>query len=203
MKARQFYLSAISAAVMAAISIPALAAVDAVPPVPFEELTTVKGTIIEPVVQEPRIGTRSKRSLSDAAGQLDGDWFNLDPEMDGIEGSSVDRVYNTITLQPSYKPVVVAVIDSGVDVHHEDLLGKIWENPYEIPNNGFDDDYNGYVDDVNGWNFIGGRDGSHVAYDTLAVTREYKRYLAYKDFGVWLTPEEKKRILQGRRRILG
>ncbi|OLQ72274.1 protease [Photobacterium proteolyticum] len=189
MKARQFYRSAISAAVMAAISLPVLAANDSVPPVPFEELTTVKGTIIEPVIKEQR--TRSKRSLSDAAGQLDGDWFNLDPEMNGIEGSSVDRVYDTISLTPSDTPVVVAVIDSGVDVHHEDLQGKIWENPREIPNNGFDDDFNGYVDDVYGWNFIGGRDGSHVAYDTLAVTREYKRYQAYKDYGVWLTPDEK------------
>ncbi|WP_299013055.1 S8 family peptidase [uncultured Photobacterium sp.] len=191
MKARQFYLSAISGAVMAAISSPALAAIDVVQPVPFEELTTVKGTIIEQVEQAPQVQTRFKRSFDSVSSQLEGDWFNLDPEMDGIEGSSVDRVYDNITLQPSNEPVVVAVIDSGVDIHHEDLQGKIWENPYEIPNNGFDDDFNGYVDDVHGWNFIGGRDGSHVAYDTLAVTREYKRYLAYKEFGVWLTPEEK------------
>ncbi|WP_064609639.1 S8 family peptidase [Photobacterium sp. J15] len=192
MKARQFYLSALSGAVMAAISVPALAASDDIQPAPFEQLTTVKGTIIEQVQQAPQIRTRAKRSLYDSAtGQLEGDWFNLDPEMDGMEGSSVDRVYDTITMQPSHQPVVVAVIDSGVDVHHEDLQGHIWENPYEIPNNGFDDDFNGYVDDVHGWNFIGGRDGSHVAHDTLVVTREYKRYLAYKKFGMWLTPDEK------------
>eukprot|EP00916_Digyalum_oweni_P006435 GHVL01011043.1.p1 GENE.GHVL01011043.1~~GHVL01011043.1.p1 ORF type:complete len:611 (+),score=125.22 GHVL01011043.1:62-1834(+) len=48
--------------------------------------------------------------------------------------------------------VVVAVLDSGVDIHHPDLKNNIWTNPGEIPNNGIDDDNNGYVDDVNGWN---------------------------------------------------
>ena len=47
--------------------------------------------------------------------------------------------------------VVVAVIDSGVDVNHEDLKLNMWVNPGEVPDNGDDDDGNGYVDDVNGW----------------------------------------------------
>ena len=49
--------------------------------------------------------------------------------------------------------VVVAVIDSGMDLSHPDLAGNIWSNPGEIPGNGLDDDNNGYVDDVNGWDF--------------------------------------------------
>ena len=49
--------------------------------------------------------------------------------------------------------IVVAVIDSGVDIDHEDLEHAIWENDGEIPNNGIDDDGNGYIDDVNGWDF--------------------------------------------------
>jgi len=49
--------------------------------------------------------------------------------------------------------VVVAVIDSGVDINHPDLATNIWTNPGETPGNGIDDDANGYVDDVNGWDF--------------------------------------------------
>ena len=50
--------------------------------------------------------------------------------------------------------VIVAVIDTGIDVGHKDLQGKIWENVKEIPNNNIDDDKNGFVDDVHGYNFL-------------------------------------------------
>ena len=56
----------------------------------------------------------------------------------------------------SYNPIVVAVIDSGLDVEHELFVNskRLWVNEGEIPGNGIDDDGNGYIDDVNGWNFI-------------------------------------------------
>jgi subtilisin family serine protease len=50
--------------------------------------------------------------------------------------------------------MIVAVIDTGVDYTHEDLIANIWHNPKEIPNNGIDDDNNGYIDDVIGWDFV-------------------------------------------------
>ena len=52
--------------------------------------------------------------------------------------------------------VVVAIIDTGADTWHGDLDSNIWTNPYEIPDNGIDDDHNGYVDDTHGWNFVEG-----------------------------------------------
>jgi subtilisin family serine protease len=50
--------------------------------------------------------------------------------------------------------VIVAVIDTGIDINHEDLKENIWTNPKEIPGNRIDDDHNGYVDDAHGWNFV-------------------------------------------------
>jgi len=101
-------------------------------------------------------------------------WFNLDPTQDPVQGISTEKAYQFLAGKKSSK-VVVAVIDSGVDIEHEDLLGQIWINEDEIPDNGKDDDENGYVDDVHGWNFIGGADGTHVNHDTYELTREYAR----------------------------
>jgi len=52
------------------------------------------------------------------------------------------------------KPVIVAVIDTGIDRSHPEISASLWKNEKEIPNNGKDDDKNGYVDDVHGWNFV-------------------------------------------------
>ena len=53
----------------------------------------------------------------------------------------------------SASDVVVAVVDSGIEIRHPDLRENIWTNTKEIPGNDFDDDDNGYDDDVYGWNF--------------------------------------------------
>jgi subtilisin family serine protease len=66
---------------------------------------------------------------------------------------------------------IVAVIDSGIDVHHPDLAGRLWTNPREIAGNFADDDANGFTDDIHGWSFLDNTanlsddagHGSHVA----------------------------------------
>ncbi|MEA2023399.1 MAG: S8 family serine peptidase [Actinomycetota bacterium] len=50
--------------------------------------------------------------------------------------------------------VVIAILDTGLDLDHPDLIDRIWTNGGEIPGNGIDDDANGYVDDVNGWDMV-------------------------------------------------
>src|SRR5690606_38303477 len=73
------------------------------------------------------------------------------------------------------KPVIVGVLDSGVEVDHPGLIKNMWKNPNEVPNNGKDDDGNGYIDDIHGWNFIGGKNGD-VDIDNMEVTRVVKKY---------------------------
>lgn len=64
-------------------------------------------------------------------------------------GSALDRLVPSVNL----KPVVIAIIDTGVDIAHEDMKNVLWTNSDEIAGNGVDDDKNGYKDDVHGYNF--------------------------------------------------
>jgi len=82
-------------------------------------------------------------------------WGHADLVLDTIPGMSVDRAYKELIKNRRGDMVVVAVLDSGIDLDHEDLDDVIWTNPGEQPGNGKDDDGNGYVDDVHGYNFLG------------------------------------------------
>ena len=102
------------------------------------------------------------------------DWFLRDPEQDHLQGVSAEKAYATILKDQPSRTILVAVVDSGIDIEHEDLKNIIWTNEDEIPDNGIDDDKNGYIDDIHGWNFIGGKNGN-VNEDTYELTREYIR----------------------------
>jgi len=102
-------------------------------------------------------------------------WQLLDPSKDSVYGISLSNTYQFLASKKP-KPVVVAVIDSGVDTTHEDLKDILWHNPKEIPGNGIDDDGNGYVDDVYGWNFLGNKNGDNLYKDVDEKTRVYYRF---------------------------
>ncbi len=113
-------------------------------------------------------------TLAQSKKEIPNDWFLKDPEQDSLQGVSAERTYQTLLKDQPSRTVLVAVIDSGIDIDHEDLKNNIWINSKEIPNNGIDDDKNGYVDDIHGWNFIGGKNGN-VEADTYELTREFIR----------------------------
>lgn len=69
----------------------------------------------------------------------------------GMVDNGVERAWNKTQ---GNKELIVAVLDTGVDYNHEDLIANMWRNTKEIPNNGIDDDNNGYIDDIVGWDFV-------------------------------------------------
>jgi len=97
-------------------------------------------------------------------------WSHLDIVKDTIPGMSIDRAYEELLKNKKGQKVIVAVIDSGTDIEHEDLKGRIWTNPKEIAGNNIDDDKNGYVDDIYGWNFLG-----DIVHENLELTRILKK----------------------------
>lgn len=101
------------------------------------------------------------------------DWHLTSSNANPYYGTGVGKAYEELLIDKSPTEVIVAIIDSGTDIDHEDLKDNVWVNEDEIAGNGIDDDGNGYIDDMHGWNFIGGTDGQHVKDDTYELTRIY------------------------------
>lgn len=99
-------------------------------------------------------------------------WPHADIITDSIPGMSLAKAYQFVANKKA-TTIIVGVIDSGIDINHEDLKDNIWVNSGEIANNGKDDDKNGYIDDIHGWNFLGGR--GEATPEQYEVTRLYKR----------------------------
>ena len=106
-------------------------------------------------------------------------WQVLDPSTDKVLGISLQKAYDYLGAKnKKASPIIVAVLDSGIDTTHEDLKNILWTNPKEIPGNGIDDDKNGYIDDVHGWNFLGGKNGQSVKRAPAERSRIYHKYKA-------------------------
>lgn len=99
--------------------------------------------------------------------------WHLQDLKEGYLGISLNKAYKLLEGRKS-QPVIVAVIDGGIDTNHVDLKPVLWRNPREIPN-GIDDDGNGYVDDIYGWNFLGNAHGENIDNEAYEVTRLYGR----------------------------
>lgn len=110
-----------------------------------------------------------KGTLSDA--ELNA-WPHADIYKDSLPGMSLDRAYEFVADKKG-TTVIVGIIDSGIDINHEDLKELTWTNSDEVAGNGKDDDNNGYIDDIHGWNFLGGEGVSTP--EQLEVTRIYKK----------------------------
>lgn len=129
---------------------------------PFKTLVTVIPTLIlmgcgaTTILSTPveNIDTIPLK-IADLTEEEKKDWGHADLLTDTIPGMSVDKAYNEIIKNKKGKTVIVAVLDSGIDLDHEDLDGVLWTNTDERPGNGIDDDKNGYVDDIHGYNFLG------------------------------------------------
>ncbi|QQX77643.1 MULTISPECIES: S8 family peptidase [Aequorivita] len=99
-------------------------------------------------------------------------WPAMDLVKDTVPGMSVDKAYSEIIKKRKGETVIVGVIDSGVDIDHEDLKSVVWTNPDEIAGNGIDDDKNGFIDDIHGWNFLGNITDENMEY--VRIIRKFK-----------------------------
>jgi len=101
-------------------------------------------------------------------------WQHTDPSADALPGMSVHRAHTTLLNEKQGTQITVAIIDTGVDIDHEDLSEFIWVNEDEIANNGIDDDKNGYIDDIHGWNFLGDSEGDQ--YELIRMLKSDKDF---------------------------
>ena len=110
-------------------------------------------------------------------------WFHSDFSKTGIYGVGTDAALEFLKSK-KMKPttVIVGVLDSGVQIDHEDLKNEIWVNPNEKAN-GKDSDNNGYVDDLHGWDFCADASGKDYNEDSYEATRVVVMYDPLFDSG--------------------
>jgi cell wall-associated protease len=107
-------------------------------------------------------------------------WSHLDIVKDTIPGMSVDRAYSELLKGKKGVKVIMGIVDSGVDIEHQDLKSVVWTNKKEIAGNGIDDDKNGYVDDIHGWNFLGDITKENYEYERIIKNKNLVDEVTYQ-----------------------
>ncbi len=102
-------------------------------------------------------------------------WHHQDYALDSVYGTSLNKWYAEKPKKANQE-IIVATLDTQIDLDHEDLQGQFWVNKNEIPNNEIDDDKNGYIDDINGWHFVGKPNGGYYIYGNFEYTRVVREY---------------------------
>ena len=122
--------------------------------------TTIVSTPVENIDSMPL-------KVSDLTESQKKSWGHADLLTDTIPGMSVDKAYTDIIGNRKGTKVIVAVLDSGIDLEHEDLDDVLWTNKKERPGNNIDDDNNGYIDDVHGYNLLGESYNEQLEYTRI------------------------------------
>jgi cell wall-associated protease len=138
--------------------------------------TTVKPTIVTAAFAKKQALTKEEKKH----------WHFKDIFEDSIPGISLNKAYDFLKYKKG-ETIIVAVIDSELNITHDLFNSKIWLNTDEIPNNNIDDDNNGYVDDIHGWNFLGTnkKDSlSTTTHEAVRVVRKYKEQFAKSDSAI-------------------
>jgi cell wall-associated protease len=103
-------------------------------------------------------------------------WQLKDVFLDSVPGISLNRTYDSLLKNKKGKEIIVAVLDSEIDIECGDLRKYVWKNKREISNNNLDDDKNGYIDDIHGWNFLGNQKGENTNFTSYSYTRILIKY---------------------------
>ncbi|MGH1384459.1 S8 family serine peptidase [Kordia sp.] len=103
-------------------------------------------------------------------------WQHKDIIEDSIPGISLDKAYRELLDTKKGDTIIIAVIDTRLDINHEEIKNYIWTNKNEIPENKIDDDGNGYIDDIHGWNFLADKNGKNLFDLNYSYVRFYREY---------------------------
>ncbi|WP_420571374.1 S8 family serine peptidase [Kordia sp.] len=127
------------------------------------------------IATKPRIITSGFTKKQTLTKEEKKNWHFKDIYEDSIPGISLSKAYDFLKGKKG-DTIIVAVIDTELDILQEDLKNQIWVNKDEIPDNNIDDDNNGYVDDIHGWNYVGTKKGDEIPYSHFECVRIIKKY---------------------------